>query len=108
MEHDSAPAKYGDNFARCKMNVKWDRKPETKEARMVVDYLAGVPGLVEEILALSAKYGLLTASFTPKPLGKNFFTFEIRYDHPSSANHLVVWRGVRVGDAVPLLYGVLA
>ena len=89
------------------MNIKWDSEPDTAEQRIVADYLRQSEGLIMAMMMLSAQHGLLTASFTPKPFGKSFFTYEIKYNHLLDAYHLIVWRGVRVGDAVPILYGVM-
>jgi len=89
------------------MNIVWDSDPKTAEQKLIASSLAQSVDLIMAILILCAQEGLLTASFTPKPLGKKFFTYEIRYDHLSDAFHLIVWRGMRIGDAVPILYGVL-
>jgi hypothetical protein len=89
------------------MNITWDSEPDTAEQRMVADYVRQSKSLIMAVLKLSAQHGLLTASFTPKPSGKRFFSYEIKYNHLIEAYHLIVWRGIRVGDAVPILYGVL-
>lgn len=89
------------------MDIRWDRDPETAEQKMLADYLAQSADLLATVFTLISKHHLLTISSTPNPLEGRFFTFEIRYDHLSAACHLVVWRGMRTGDAMPLLYGTL-
>ncbi len=89
------------------MKINWDRVPDTDEARMVADYLTSVSPLLDEMLAVRDRHDLLTMSFTPKPLGRGFYTIELRHDHLSSTHQVVVWRGLRTGDAVPLLYGIV-
>jgi hypothetical protein len=89
------------------MDIRWDRDPGTAEQKMIADYLAQSADLLSAVLTLTSRHCLLTTSFTPNSFEKRFFTFEIRYDHLSAACHLVVWRGMRTGDAVPLLYGTL-
>ena len=60
---------------------------------------------VAEWVRLSIKHRLVTASFTPQAVDNAFFTCEIRLNPHRGSYHLVVWRGIRTGDAVPILYG---
>ncbi len=89
------------------MNITWDTEPHTSDQLTAVEYLRNSEGLAMAVLKLIVTHGLLTASFTPKPTGEKFFTYEIRHDPLRTSHHLIVWRGIRVGDAVPVLYGVL-
>lgn len=89
------------------MKIVWDKTPVTPEEKMLARFVAGHQNLFIELAAESDHHDLLTASLTPKPLGRGFFTFELKKRCSSGTYDIIVWRGVRTGDATPILIGNL-
>lgn len=89
------------------MNIKWDKEPKSIEERVLADYTLRYQDMILEFANFISKKNLLTSSFTPKPFDKNFFTYEIRGDNFSNDYLIIIWRGIRTGDAILMLYGRL-
>jgi hypothetical protein len=89
------------------MNIRWDKEPETPELRILANYLMDSLSIVDEMIGISSRNDLLTLSFTPQPFERSFFTFEIKKGTFSRAYHIIVWGGLRTGDAMPVLYGMI-
>lgn len=89
------------------MKIRWDKKPETIEQKVLADYLANHQAIIDDMVSMGSKNDLLTASFTPKYFEQGFFTYEIKKSTFSNTYSVIVWRGIRTGDAVPVLYGRL-
>ena len=87
------------------MRIKWDREPDTIGQKVLADYLSRHSALVAEVIRLSSESNLLNASFTPQAFESGFFTYEIKKDPHADDYLVIVWRGIRPGDAVPVLYG---
>jgi len=87
------------------MIIKWNKKPEGLEQKSLADYLEEHANTLCEMIKMSSEGDLLTASFTPKPVDNCFFTYEIRRETSSDDYLVIVWRGIRTGDAIPILYG---
>ncbi|MBN1275263.1 hypothetical protein JXA12_03145 [Candidatus Woesearchaeota archaeon] len=89
------------------MNIHWDREPEKVEQKILADYLYGHRMILEKVIELSSTNTLLTTSATHKSLRSGFFTHDVREEQSSNNCISVAWRGIRTGDARPLLYGWL-
>ncbi|MBC7084890.1 MAG: hypothetical protein H5T43_00775 [Methanomethylovorans sp.] len=89
------------------MKILWDKKPETAEQKLIADYASDYIPILEGQIELISSNDLLTASFTPRPLNGHFYTYEVRKETSSDKYLLIVWQGIRTGDARSLLYGWL-
>ena len=89
------------------MKIKWDKKPATTEQTILADYLISRPDIIADITRLSSTHTVLSASITPKSFESGFFTYEFKKDPSSDSYLIIVWKGIRTGDAVPVLYGHL-
>lgn len=87
------------------MEIKWNKGLLGEEERRLNDYLNGRMGTLERLIGVLSE-DLMIISFTPPPIGNNFYTFEIRYI-PAQGYLLNVWKGIRTGDAAPLMWGFL-
>ena len=87
------------------MIIKWNKKPGCLEQKLLVDYLEEHTNTLCKMIKMISEDDLLTASFTPRPLDKCFFTYEIRRETYSDDYLVIVWKGIRTGDATPILYG---
>jgi len=87
------------------MKITWDKGPVTTEQKTLAEYLVNHSDIIVDLVTMSNKHKFFSASVTPKPFETGFYTFELKKD-PSSNSYLVfVWKGIRTGDAIPLLYG---
>jgi len=89
------------------MKIKWDKKPTTQEQKILADYLIYRLDIIADIIRLSSKHGVLSSSITPKSFESGFFTYEFKKDLASDSYLIIVWKGIRTGDAMPVLYGHL-
>jgi len=89
------------------MKIKWDKKPATTEQVILADYLISRLDIIADIIRVSSRYDVLSASITPKSFESGFFTYEFKKDSSSDSYLLIIWKGIRTGDAVPVLYGHL-
>ena len=96
---------HGCDQAGKTMNIRWDKEPETPELRTLANYLMDHLSIVDRMIGISSRHDLLTLSFTLQPFEQSFFTFEIKRGTFSRAYHIIVWGGLRTGDAMPVLYG---
>ena len=87
------------------MKINWDKYPRKQEEIIVAAYIESKIGAVENLLNLFIKENLLTISWTPTPLNGNYYTYEIKYHRHREKYLINVWKGVRTGDAMPILYG---
>ena len=92
-------------YERDKMIIEWDKEPKDLEQKASTEYLGEHANTLCEVIKMSSEGDLLTASFTPRPLDKCFFTYEIRRETYSDDYLVIVWRGIRTGDVTPILYG---
>ena len=89
------------------MKIIWDKKPVTMEQKNLAEYLVNHSDIIVDLVKLSAEHKFFSISITPKSFETGFYTYELKKD-PSSDSYLVlVWKGIRTGDAVPLFYGHL-
>lgn len=89
------------------MEINWDKIPKTQEEMIIAEYIEDKIAIIELLLGVYTKENLLTISFTPPPLKRNFYTYEIKY-HKHGKTYLInVWKGIRTGDGLPVLYGHL-
>jgi len=89
------------------MKIKWDKKPATTEQKILADYLISRPDIIADIIRLSSRHDVLSASITPKSFESGFFTYEFKKDSSADSYLIIVWKGIRTGDAVPMFYGHL-
>jgi hypothetical protein len=89
------------------MKIKWDKKPATTEQKILADYLISRPDIITDVVRLSSRHDVLSASITPKSFESGFFTYEFKKDPSSDSYLIIIWKGIRTGDAVPVLYGHL-
>jgi len=87
------------------MKIKWDKEPTTTEQKILADYLISRPDIIADITRLSSTHTVLSASITPKSFESGFFTYEFKKDPSSDSYLIIIWKGIRTGDAVPVLYG---
>ncbi len=89
------------------MKINWEKVPKNHEEIIVAEYIEGEIRVLESLLGVYTKKHFLTISFTPPPLKGNYYTYEIKY-HGHDEKYLInVWKGIRTGDALPVLYGYL-
>lgn len=88
------------------MKIKWDKYPQQQEEIIVAASIESKIGAVENLLNLFIKENLLTISWTLTPLNGNYYTYEIKYHRHREKYLINVWKGVRTGDAMPILYGI--
>lgn len=89
------------------MKVDWQKTAQTQEEITVASYIENKTHQLQELLNLYKEENFLTLSFTPPPLKSNYYTYEIRYHHHDKKYLINVWKGIRTGDAMPVLYGYL-
>ena len=87
------------------MDIKWDKEPKSIEQKLTVDYIENHLDAVRSIINLNSSENLISSSFTPESLEEKFYTYEIRKENSSGDYLLLIWRGLRTGDAVPIIYG---
>ena len=87
------------------MKITWDKRPVTSEQKNLAEYLVNHSDIIVDLVKPSMKQKFFSASITPKPFETGFYTFELKKDPPSDSFLVFVWKGIRTGDAVPLLYG---
>lgn len=87
------------------MNVNWDKTPQTQEEINVAEFIEAKISIFERLLDVYKQENLLTISFTPPPLKSNYYTYEIKYHRHDEMYLIIVWKGVRTGDTMPVLYG---
>jgi hypothetical protein len=86
------------------MEINWDKIPKTKEEINIAEFVEGKIKIIETLFEVYKK-NMLGISFTPAPLKNNFYTYEIKY-HKHEKKHIInVWKGIRTGDGLPVLYG---
>lgn len=89
------------------MEIKWDKIPKNQEEISLAKYIEDKIAIIETLLGLYIKEELFSISFTPSPINRNFYTYEIKY-HKHEKKYLInVWKGIRTGDGLPVLYGSL-
>jgi len=89
------------------MKIEWEKKPQTPEQQRLVNYLTDHMDIVFDLVELSYRHNMYSIALTPKSFKNSFFTFEFK-KHPSSDFVLIlIWKGIRVGDALPILHGHL-
>lgn len=87
------------------MMINWDKIPKTQEEKLIAEYIEGKIKILETLFGVYTKENLFGISFTPAPLKRNFYTYEIKY-HKHEQKHLInIWKGIRTGDGLPVLYG---
>lgn len=89
------------------MNINWDKIPQTEEEINVARYIENRIIILERLLDVYTQEKLFTLSCTPPPLKGKFYTYEIKYHQHDEIYLINVWKGVRTGDALPILYGHL-
>ncbi|OPX61045.1 MAG: hypothetical protein A4E25_00072 [Methanobacterium sp. PtaB.Bin024] len=89
------------------MKINWEKIPKTQEEIIVTEYIEGKINILERLLDVYTKEHLLTISFTPPPLKGNYYTYEIKFHRHGQKYLINVWKGIRTGDALPILYGYL-
>ena len=87
------------------MKINWDKKPQKQEEILVAAYVEDKISMLENLLDLYVQENLLTLSWTPNPLNRNYYTYELKYHRHREKYLINVWKGVRAGDALPILYG---
>ncbi|NYB28064.1 MAG: hypothetical protein HVN34_12185 [Methanobacteriaceae archaeon] len=89
------------------MKIKWEKTPQIEEEIVVAKYIEGKISILKKLFDLYVQENLFTISFTSPPLNGDFYTYEVKY-HQHDKNYLInVWKGVRTGDTLPVLYGYL-
>lgn len=90
-----------------RLKISWDRTPEKPEEIISTEYVEDKICIIKSLLSLYIKEGLLAVSFTPPVLSGKFYTYEIKFHHNDEKYIIIVWKGVRTGDGMPLLHGHL-
>jgi len=85
------------------MNIHWDKKLKTIGQIAIADYISNGHDLINAMIDIISKNDLLTASFTSKDLDSGFVIYEIRREQSFNHYQIILLRGVRSGDAMPLL-----
>ena len=88
-----------------RMKINWDKKARKQEEIIVAAYIEDKISILENLLDLYIQENLLTISWTPNPLNGNYYTYELKYHRHREKYLINVWKGVRTGDALPILYG---
>lgn len=89
------------------MKINWDKIPKTPEEIVVAEYIKDRTRIIERLIEVYTQENFLSISFTPTSFKGNFYTYELKY-HQHDRRYLInVWKRVRVGDALPILYGYL-
>jgi len=89
------------------MNIEWDKKPETTEQIRLAKYLESKTDTLEKLVKISTQEDLLSISFTPHTSNKDFYTYELRYNQHKKLHSVNIWKGIRAGDTLSVLYGYL-
>ena len=89
------------------MEIIWDKIPQNQEEATVAEYIECKINILERLLMVYTKENLLSLSFTPTPLKNKFYTYEIKYHRHEEKQLINVWKGIRIGDGLPVLYGYL-
>ena len=87
------------------MKINWDKEPQKQEEILVAAYIEDKISMLENLLNLYVQENLLTLSWTSNPLNRNYYTYELKYHRHREKYLINVWKEVRAGDALPILYG---
>ena len=88
------------------MKILFEKAPRTIDEKIAASYTEINSNIIKEFVKLSSENNFLNLSFTPKPKKdeKSFFTYEIKKGNFNENYSIIVWRGIRTGDGVPILY----
>ncbi len=87
------------------MKIKWDKEVVTTEQKILAKYVATHSDIFVTLIQLDLRHNIFSLSVTPKPFKTGFYTYELKKDPSSDSYLILIWKGIRTGDAIPMLYG---